>query len=179
MKSANQVPIMTNSESVVGSSAQRLRQADRRAERAARDGAGPRAVRLRLPRIRTPLEVQAPDPVRLLPHHGRRVRHGPRLVLARLVLHHRPRGRQRRRHQRVHVGTKDPEIEKAWKRAQKDAEPVSITDQRNKGTLARRLDAHPELKDFYNEHDDFTVTNKDRNKYNEASKAWKTGKRRC
>jgi hypothetical protein len=66
------------------------------------------------------------------------------------------------------VGTKDPEIEKAWKKAQKDQEPVSITDQRNKGTLERRLDAHPELKDFYNEHDDFTVTNKDRNKYNEA-----------
>ena len=66
------------------------------------------------------------------------------------------------------VGTKDPEVEKAWKRAQKDAEPVSITDQRNKGTLPRRLDAHPELKDFYNEHDEFTVTNKDRNKYNEA-----------
>ncbi|MDB5906974.1 MAG: aminopeptidase, partial [Massilia sp.] len=37
-----------------------------------------------------------------------------------------------------------------------------------KGTLARRVDAHPELKDFYNEHDDFTVTNKDRNKYNET-----------
>jgi hypothetical protein len=66
------------------------------------------------------------------------------------------------------VGTKDPEIEKKWKKAQKDAEPVSITDQRNKGTLPRRLDAHPELKDFYNEHDDFTVTNKDRNKYNET-----------
>jgi hypothetical protein len=66
------------------------------------------------------------------------------------------------------VGTKDPEVEKAWKKALKDQEPVSITDQRNKGTLPRRLDAHPELKDFYNEHDDFTVTNKDRNKYNEA-----------
>jgi hypothetical protein len=66
------------------------------------------------------------------------------------------------------VSSKDPEIEKAWKRAQKDAEPISISDQRNKGTLPRRVDAHPELKDFYNEHDDFTVTNKDRNKYNEA-----------
>jgi hypothetical protein len=66
------------------------------------------------------------------------------------------------------IGTKDPEIEKAWKKAQHDAEPISITDQRNKGTLPRRLDAHPELKDFYNEHDDFTVTNRDRNKYNEA-----------
>ncbi|CAH0139953.1 Aminopeptidase N [Massilia sp. Bi118] len=66
------------------------------------------------------------------------------------------------------VGTKDPEIEKAWKRARHDEQPVSITDQRNKGTLPRRLDSHPELKDFYNEHDEFTVTNKDRNKYNEA-----------
>jgi hypothetical protein len=66
------------------------------------------------------------------------------------------------------VSSKNPEIEKAWKKAQKDAEPVSLTDQRNKGTLARRVDAHPELKDFYNDHDDFTVTNKDRNKYNET-----------
>jgi hypothetical protein len=66
------------------------------------------------------------------------------------------------------VSSKNPETEKAWKKAQKDAEPVSLTNQRNKGTLARRVDAHPELKDFYNEHDDFTVTNKDRNKYNET-----------
>ncbi|NHZ89265.1 aminopeptidase [Massilia sp. CCM 8733] len=65
------------------------------------------------------------------------------------------------------VSTKNPEIEKAWKKARKDAEPVSVTTQRDKGT-ARRVDAHPELKDFYNEHDDFTVTNKDRNKYQEA-----------
>jgi hypothetical protein len=66
------------------------------------------------------------------------------------------------------VSSKNPEIEKAWRKAQKGLEPVSVTDQRNKGTLARRVDAHPELKDFYNEHDDFTVTNKDRNKYNET-----------
>jgi hypothetical protein len=66
------------------------------------------------------------------------------------------------------VSSKDPEIEKKWKKAQHDAEPISITDQRNQGTLARRVDQHPELKDFYNEHDDFTVTNADRNKYNQA-----------
>jgi hypothetical protein len=65
------------------------------------------------------------------------------------------------------VSSKNPEIEKAWKKSQRDAEPVSLSDQRNKG-MARRVDAHPELKDFYNEHDDFTVTNKDRNKYNEG-----------
>jgi hypothetical protein len=66
------------------------------------------------------------------------------------------------------ISSKNPEIEKQWKKAQHDAEPVSITDQRNKGTLPRYLDAKPGLKDFYNEHDDFTVTNHDRNKYNEA-----------
>jgi hypothetical protein len=66
------------------------------------------------------------------------------------------------------VASKDPEIEKKLKKALHDAEPVSITDQRNKGTLARRVDAHPELSDFYNAHDDFTVTNRDRNKYNET-----------
>ncbi|MBQ5947686.1 M1 family metallopeptidase [Massilia sp. ST3] len=65
------------------------------------------------------------------------------------------------------VGSKDPEIEKAWQRARHQAEPVSIIDQRNKG-MVRRVDRFPELKDFYNEHDDFTVTNKDRNTYNET-----------
>ena len=53
------------------------------------------------------------------------------------------------------------------KKTQRDAEPPSISTQRDKGA-PRRVDAHPELKDFYNEHDDFTVTNKDRNKYNES-----------
>jgi len=65
------------------------------------------------------------------------------------------------------VSSQNPETEKAWARAQKAAQPVSVTDQRNKG-MARRVDAHPELKDFYNENDEFTVTNKDRNKYAET-----------
>ena len=64
----------------------------------------------------------------------------------------------------VAIDSKNPEMEAAWKKAQKDAQPVSITDQRNQGTLARRVDTHPELKDFYNEHDDYTVTNAARNK---------------
>ncbi|MBQ5940508.1 M1 family metallopeptidase [Massilia sp. AB1] len=65
------------------------------------------------------------------------------------------------------VGSKDPEVEKAWQRAREKSEPVSIIDQRNKG-MVRRVDRFPELKDFYNEHDDFTVTNKDRNKFAET-----------
>ncbi|WP_305820903.1 M1 family metallopeptidase [Massilia brevitalea] len=64
------------------------------------------------------------------------------------------------------VSTQDPDIEKAWRRKLRDAEPASLTEQRNKG-MPRRVDAHPELKDFYNEHDDFTVTNADRNKFSE------------
>ena len=64
------------------------------------------------------------------------------------------------------VSTQNPDIEKAWRRKLRDAEPASLTEQRNQG-MPRRVDAHPELKDFYNEHDDFTVTNADRNKFNE------------
>ncbi|MES2016271.1 MAG: M1 family metallopeptidase [Pseudomonadota bacterium] len=62
------------------------------------------------------------------------------------------------------INSGDPAIEKAWLRARKDAEPVSMSSQRDKGT-PRRIEQHPELKDFYNEHDDYTVTNKDRNKF--------------
>ncbi|MCC2957261.1 M1 family metallopeptidase [Massilia sp. IC2-477] len=65
------------------------------------------------------------------------------------------------------VSTKDPEIEKAWQRARHQEEAMSIIDQRNKG-MQRRVDRYPELKDFYNEHDNFTVTNKDRNRFNET-----------
>ncbi|CAN7703401.1 M1 family metallopeptidase [Pseudoduganella sp. LjRoot289] len=67
----------------------------------------------------------------------------------------------------IGVSSKNPETEKAWKKAQKAGEPESVTDRMNKG-MARRTEAHPELKDFYNEHDDYTVTNKDRNSYAEA-----------
>ena len=65
------------------------------------------------------------------------------------------------------ISSKDPEVEKAWARARKQSEPISITDQRNKG-MTRKVDVQPELKDFYNENDEFTVTNKDRNTYNET-----------
>lgn len=65
--------------------------------------------------------------------------------------------------------TKIPEIEQPFKRAQKQAEPTSITVIRNEG-MERRVDQFPELKDFYNENDEFTVTNTDKNKYTKAKK---------
>ena len=65
------------------------------------------------------------------------------------------------------VSTKNPMTEKAWQKAQQDAEPPSISELRDKD-MPRRIQTHPELRDFYNEHDEFTVTNKDRNKYAET-----------
>jgi hypothetical protein len=65
------------------------------------------------------------------------------------------------------ISSKDPEVEKKWQKAQHDQEPISLTVERNKGTPTY-VDQHPELKDFYNEHDDYTVTNHDRNSYNQT-----------
>ncbi|WP_369410349.1 M1 family metallopeptidase [Neiella litorisoli] len=62
-----------------------------------------------------------------------------------------------------------PEVEQPFKRAQKQAEPESITVIRNEG-MARRVEQFPELKDFYNENDEFTVTNTDKNNYAKAKK---------
>ncbi|WMW81409.1 M1 family metallopeptidase [Undibacterium cyanobacteriorum] len=69
------------------------------------------------------------------------------------------------------MSSKDPEVEKAWRRAQFQAEPISTANATDKGKLERRLDSHPELRDFYNEHDDFTVTNRDRNTYADLMKS--------
>jgi len=70
---------------------------------------------------------------------------------------------------KMHVGNQDPEVEKVWDREQFNKKPMDISDMRNKG-MKRRTDAKPELLDFYNENDKFTVTNSDRNKYNGSQK---------
>jgi len=62
------------------------------------------------------------------------------------------------------VNSKDPEAEEAWKRAQKEKQPKNMTQILNEG-MERRVDRNPDLKDFYNENDEFTVTNKQRNDY--------------
>lgn len=62
----------------------------------------------------------------------------------------------------VGVNSRNPEIEKAWRRARHAAEPQSIASQRNRA-MPKKIDSDPVLRDFYNEHDEFTVSNKDRN----------------
>jgi len=66
--------------------------------------------------------------------------------------------------------SQDPEKDKPWKRTQDESKPDDISDIRNKG-IPRRVDDRKELLDFYNEHDEFTPTNAERNKYNKAFEA--------
>ena len=64
----------------------------------------------------------------------------------------------------VHLYTLDsrnPEVEKGKKKAEDDALVPSVTVERNSG-LPRRIDQVPELKDFYNSYDPAAVTAKDR-----------------
>ncbi|MDC1527670.1 M1 family metallopeptidase [Gammaproteobacteria bacterium] len=62
------------------------------------------------------------------------------------------------------VSTQDPEIEFPLDREEADEEPESLTKLRN-SDIEKRVDRFPELNDFYNENDEFTVSNKDRNDY--------------
>jgi len=60
--------------------------------------------------------------------------------------------------------TRDPDTEKSRQRFEKESEPPSLTDRRNE-EMERRLDRFPELADFYNEYDAFDVTQKDVDDY--------------
>ncbi|MBA6363590.1 M1 family metallopeptidase [Colwellia sp. BRX8-4] len=65
--------------------------------------------------------------------------------------------------------SQNPDTEAAWNRALESEKPTFISDLRDKGQWLRTTDK-PELLDFYNEHDKFTATNKARNTYNSANK---------
>lgn len=62
------------------------------------------------------------------------------------------------------ISTQDPEIEMPIQREEAAEEPLSLTQIRNEA-LPKRVDEFPELRDLYNENDEFTVSNADRNKY--------------
>lgn len=62
------------------------------------------------------------------------------------------------------VDTENPEVEETVRRQRRDEGPRWITEQRAEGT-PRRVDRFPELRDFYNENDPFTVSPKQRRDY--------------
>ncbi len=59
--------------------------------------------------------------------------------------------------------TKDPEREAEWRRARDEEEPVSLTWRRNRDEgIVTRVERMPGLADFYNEHDEYFVTEKEK-----------------
>ncbi|MEZ5758027.1 MAG: M1 family metallopeptidase [Emcibacteraceae bacterium] len=66
---------------------------------------------------------------------------------------------------RFTIDTKNPEIEEAFKRKQ-EMEKRTHPSYFSNDDLPKRVDEFPGIKDFYNDHDEFTVTNKQRNEYN-------------
>ncbi|MFN5704649.1 MAG: M1 family aminopeptidase, partial [bacterium] len=64
------------------------------------------------------------------------------------------------------IDTQDPEVEKTRKKKIKDAEPISISEQRNKTDIKEYfVQKYPELEDFYNKYDALNVTSYDKEKY--------------
>ena len=65
------------------------------------------------------------------------------------------------------ISSQDPDAEEDFKRNQDEADkPENITQRRNREEgIKPRLERFSDLEDFYNENDKFTTTNKDRNKF--------------
>ncbi|MBB4210779.1 aminopeptidase N [Rhodothalassium salexigens DSM 2132] len=67
---------------------------------------------------------------------------------------------------RATLSTQNPDVEKPRQRAKEAAKTPTIMAKRNaEAAIDYRVDRFPELKDFYNENDRFTVTPKDRKSY--------------
>jgi len=66
--------------------------------------------------------------------------------------------------QHYRIDTRDPDTEKSRRRFEKEQEPPSLTDRRNE-ELERRLERFPELADFYNQYDELDVTQSEVDEY--------------
>ncbi len=64
----------------------------------------------------------------------------------------------------LNVDTKNPDIEKKIQRDQRDSEPTTLSQERNQ-PLPKRTDKYPELNDFYNDYDPLDVTPEERREY--------------
>jgi hypothetical protein len=65
---------------------------------------------------------------------------------------------------RHRVDTRDPEVEKRLRRERRESEPVSLSAQRNE-SLPKRIERFPELADFYDAYDELDVTAKELEDY--------------
>ena len=65
---------------------------------------------------------------------------------------------------RYRIDSRDPDVEKPLAKAERDKEPKTMAERNNAG-MPRRLAAYPELADFYNSYDELDVTVQDRTKF--------------
>ncbi len=64
------------------------------------------------------------------------------------------------------VDTQNPTVEKTTKKSKREAEPLSISEQRNKTDIKQYLvEKYPELVDFYNTYEPLNVTENDKDKF--------------
>jgi predicted secreted protein len=67
---------------------------------------------------------------------------------------------------KLRLDSKDPDIDFSRQRDSEMEKPMSITDERNKAEgIELWVDRNKDVTDFYDDNDKFTVTNKERNKY--------------
>ena len=65
---------------------------------------------------------------------------------------------------RLNINTQDPKVEKGLRREARDARPVTQSQERNE-KLEKRTHRYPDLKDFYNSYDELDVTPEDKANY--------------
>ena len=80
----------------------------------------------------------------------------------------------------LRLDTQDPDIDFARERQEELDKPKSLTDERNKAEGKELwVDRFSDINDFYDENDRFTVTNKERNSYNKFLKDLKPWERKA
>lgn len=68
---------------------------------------------------------------------------------------------------KLRLDTHDPDIDFERRRSEEEDKPVSIIVERNRLELELWVDQNKDIRDFYDKNDRFTVTNKERNEYRE------------
>ncbi len=66
---------------------------------------------------------------------------------------------------KLRLDTQDPDIDFERRRQEEKDKPFSVTVERNRGEHKLWVEANPDIRDFYDENDRFTVTNRERNEY--------------
>jgi hypothetical protein len=75
------------------------------------------------------------------------------------------------------LDTLNPEVEKAERRREREAQPQTLSAQRNR-EIPKRVDEYPSLKDFYNTYDELVVTERDREEYQKFLAGLSEGERK-